>query len=168
MKKRMLYFVIAFITSFGFTAVQAQAQDMGKKAYIGVSIANVNYDLVASDISSSENGWGLNYGYQFTDILGMEVFYGRVDNAKIAGIDFDATVLETSLLARMPSQASPFIRLGLSTGDTTLTESDTAFLIGVGIDFNIGESAAIRLEYNQADFDGGEVERLQLGTIFRF
>ena len=164
MKKRMLYFVIAFITSFGFTAVQAQAQDMDKKAYIGISAIDVTFDRY--DISVT--GWGLNWGYQFTDILGVEGFYGRVDNAKIAGIDFDAAVLDTSLLVRMPSQASPFIRFGVSTGDTTLTESDTAFLIGVGIDFNIGESAAIRLEYNQAEYGIGEVERVQLGTIFRF
>ena len=90
----------------------------------------------------------------------------------------EGELIELSVLARMPGQTfSPFVRLGYSDIDLSATDSDdrsgseSDFLIGVGVDFTISESAAIRLEYNQADYGGklkAEFERIQLGTIIRF
>ena len=188
MEKRIFYFVIAFIMSLGFTA--AQAQNMGmmdKKSYAGVSA------IVSGEFKGgleANSGWLLNYGYQFTDMFSSELAYGRVYDVKDdEGDTEEIELIEVSVLARMPGQtASPFIRLGYS--DIDLSESNVAelnasgeietpassfsrsesdFLIGVGVDFNIGDSGAIRLEYNQADYgDGLELDRVQLGTIIRF
>ena len=192
MEKRIFYFVIAFIMSLGFTA--AQAQNMGmmdKKSYVGLTaIVSGEFD---SDYEAN-SGWLLNYGYQFTDMFSGELAYGKADDAKRPGTPAVPTVpaangnpeipgtlavpetsteielIELSVLARMPGQiASPFLRLGYSDIDISGGSSESDFLIGVGADFNIGESAAIRLEYNQADYgDGLELDRIQLGTIIRF
>ncbi|MGI9440089.1 MAG: outer membrane beta-barrel protein [Parvibaculales bacterium] len=187
MEKRIFYFVIAFIMSLGFTA--AQAQNMGmmdKKSYVGVS-AIISGEF--EDDVEYNSGWFLNYGYQFTDMFAGEIAYGKLADAKGYGVEAELDLIEVSVLARMPGRtASPFIRLGYSDIDLSGSEviettneagevvlvrdtyggSESDFLIGVGVDFNIGESAAIRLEYNQADYDGAEFERIQLGTIIRF
>ena len=188
MEKRIFYFVIAFIMSLGFTA--AQAQNMGmmdKKSYAGVSA------IVSGEFEGDleyNSGWLLNYGYQFTDMFAGEIAYGKLQESKVTGAEAKGELIEVSVLARMPGQiASPFLRLGYSDLDLSLSgsvaildangaldaesfsnnDSESDFLIGVGVDFNIGESGAIRLEYNQADYgDGIELDRVQLGTIIRF
>ena len=182
MEKRIFYFVIAFIMSLGFTA--AQAQNMGmmdKKSYVGISaIVSGELDYAASNLKKDEfnSGWLLSYGYQFTDMFAGELAYGKISDLDDGFYQYNSEleVIEVSVLARMPGQiASPFVRLGysdadltVSLGDSSPSNSESDFLIGVGVDFNIGESGAIRLEYNQADYDGDELERLQLGTIIRF
>ena len=182
MEKRIFYFVIAFIMSLGFTA--AQAQNMGmmdKKSYVGVSAiisGEVDYAVSGAKNDEFNSGWLLSYGYQFTDMFAGELAYGRLSDLDDGDYQYksELDVIEVSVLARMPGQlASPFVRLGYSDADLTLTidgvsasGSESDFLLGVGVDFNIGDSGAIRLEYNQADYDGDDIERLQLGTIIRF
>ena len=186
MEKRIFYFVIAFIMSLGFTTAQAQNSYVGLSAIVS---GEMSFDDNAIPDDEYNSGWLLNYGYQFTDMFSSELAYGRLSDVEDGLYRFksELEVMEVSVLARMPGQiASPFIRLGYSDADFSGSDNDATnaagevvgasfnysesdFLIGVGVDFNIGDSGAIRLEYNQADYgDDFELERVQLGTIIRF
>ena len=166
MPKYIFYFVIAFMMSFSFATLQAEEDNT--KGYIGISVTDVEFGSgVVSD-----TGWSLTYGVQLADVWALETAYARIIDVEAGGAKLEISALDISVLVRAPSQVSPFLRLGHSTlylstsgGGTT---SEGALLTGVGVDFNIGERAAIRLEYNEAEYDDIEVERLQLGVIVFF
>ena len=177
MKKRMLYFVIAFITSFGFTAVQAQAQaeESDKESYFYFLLGSG--EIEDSDVFVATN---LIYGNKLSDFFTAQV------SAELGSIDPSTSTNSTetlyydrvgiSLLAYPWSNtASPFLRFGWASLGVEDVDREDGFLLGVGVDFALSSGRAnpddnmfFRIEYEVSEVGESDFDSIRAGVGWRF
>ncbi len=177
---RYINFALAFILGLGVAT--AQAASMTGESYVGVSaVLDSELEEDGSDLSLEYgSGWTLTYGYNFADNISGEVNYTTIEDVTVTeGSASETLEMDTwdvsALIRRDFGSNSGFIRLGygdaevtVETGGITASGSESGYIYGVGIDFGVTEKGAVRLEYNTAEYDDLEIDRLQLGTIIKF
>jgi len=186
---RFFTLIIAFIVPIQIASAQvspfgsASNLNMVNSYYLGIA-AVVKSELASDSLESdleNNSGYHLFVGYQFTDIIGFEIGYTKLVDAKLSTPNFtvsgDLNSANVSVLLRLPSYAfSPFLRIGYGNGnvkiDSSVTENissdENDFIYGGGLDIGVTESGAIRLEYMQAEFDDIDFNSVTLGWVVNF
>lgn len=186
---RFFTLIIAFIVPTQIAS--AQVSPFGSASnlnivdiyYLGIA-AVVRSDLESDSLESeleNNSGYHLFVGYQFTDIIGVEIGYTKLVDAKLSTPNFtvsgDLNSVGVSVLLRSPNDAfSPFLRIGYGNGSVKIASSATEnissdendFIYGGGLDIGITERGAIRLEYMQAEFDDIDFNSVTLGWVVTF
>jgi OOP family OmpA-OmpF porin len=159
----------------GVTAITARLdeKDTGFKVFAGYEInENVSIEGFYADLGnaslSGTNGQTFrinNTTYQFTSS---------------ASVSVKGTALGASILAGVPinEYVKPYAKIGFSrtksevsysgTNAPNESETNTEPMYGVGVDFNITKSIALRIEYEFYKSDGEKAKLISAGVKFRF
>lgn len=135
-------------------------------AYVGVTVSPGHQKMSESDVSEAENSTavGVNAGYQFTPLFGLEGGYMRFGNATTKAGDYDIGAnAKTFYLAgtatyRPTPRVALFAKVGAARSDTdsfvsyrTMRQSadtkSTGGLFGIGASYTFSNSVAVVLEY---------------------
>lgn len=168
------------------TVVQAQSDIVvtrsgigaGQGLYFGIAAGNTSYDEAGGDDVSMS----LLAGYDFSDILGVEVAWTDYGSSEVDNSDDDAeaSALLFGIIGNMPlsNEVSAFAQLGIGRWDykfTDIDESDTDVYVGLGIDYALSQKMTARFSYNYLPLDGQsgsfeideKLHTVQAGIIFR-
>lgn len=185
MKKAFLAAASAAAFSLGAVAQQPVGPYVGVLAGTADISRDVDFGSVDETYSKNKFTWGALLGWQFHPNFAVELGYlnlGKISETIPAGTDsYDATMKATgwtaSALASYPfaDRWSVHARLGavratekfsVSSGGTHLgseTDNTTELLYGAGVGVRLNDAAQLRLDYQRADFDAGDVGVISLG-----
>ncbi len=159
----------------GVTAITARLdeKDSGFKIFAGYEInENVAIEGFYTDLGSATLSGTNGQTFRFNNTT-----YQFTTSASIA---IKGTALGASILAGVPinEYVKPFAKIGFSrtetkttyTGTNAPSETDTSTepMYGVGIDFNVTKTIAIRLEYETYKSDDDKATLISAGVKFRF
>lgn len=172
-------FSVVFL-SFG--ALPAQAQNW----YGGFSFGNFDHDA----FGEKDTGLKLFAGYQFSKTSAFEFGYVDLGEVTITGPGGTASVESTgftgSLVGHLPvagDKASVFGKIGLFMWSSDLTgnipslggllavsDDGVDLTYGIGFQWKVGKTAAVRVEWEHFDDDGDFTtgDMLSLGVTFGF
>ena len=149
------------------------------KAYVGASVGTA--DMGPGDDTS----WKLVGGYAFTRFLGLEGSYrdlgGAEETLGTTTVSMDASSIDVFGVGTMPvgDRFDVFGKLGFARVEVdaaisdpllgTLGTSDSAneLALGAGVNFKIGETLALRAEYEMFD-TADSMDVISAGAIWRF
>jgi len=194
MKTIITALVLALIASPAFAAKRSSYKEPRGKmsashAYIGISGGK---NTIATD-STSTTTWapsttvGLFAGYSFNDYVGVEAAYtslGTADTDPVSIVQVKGSLASLSAIGYLPlgKVFSLFARAGYgqtkheliaTVGTVTVTTSETysGAVYGAGAQFNIGQSAGIRLAYDKFKLGGTtttDSSMVSVGALFKF
>ncbi|MGB1117992.1 MAG: outer membrane beta-barrel protein [Parvibaculales bacterium] len=186
--------LVALVGLFSLTATGAGAEDMmGRNkakesgVYVGLNYADVDTDgsnLDGTSFEYSGDGVGFLLGYRVDQNWRVEYQFQDNDyddvtastGNKLQNIESDIDIFSIIYQAHM-GKWSPYARLayvdsevsetlvgagGSPTESETISESGEAF--GLGVDFNIGDRLAFRVDFTKGD----EHDIFTLGPIYHF
>jgi opacity protein-like surface antigen len=162
----------------------AVASDPG--FYWGINYTQVDYKESGFP-TVSPSAVVFKLGKEFSSIIAMEGRFGTGlsdDSMNISGVDLALdidNVYGVYLKGMLPNKPlTPYGLIGVTKGKLTFTasvpgfsysesHSDSGLSYGVGIDFHIGQNAAINLEYAQLlKGTGFKINGMSAGVMFRF
>jgi len=164
----------------------AQAED-SNKWYAGVSAGQAKssgWQLTSTQsiVDDKDTAYKVYGGYEFNKYISAELYYtdlgthkGREDTT-IADIDSKSYGMTAIVSYPVHKHIEPFVKAGLQhwkgkasvEGTTFLTDSGNDPIYGVGVNFPITESLAIRTEYEVIEFDKVDYNFLSAGLIYKF
>ena len=168
--------LLQILMIFGLTST-AMANDF----YFGVSAVDTEYD--DDTLSIDNTGHAVTFGMNLDILSGvntaLELSYSDLLDTSVSGVNLSAETLDFSIVASFGSGSiKPFGRLGFSDGEVeasalgvSASADDTTEIYGLGVDFNVSDTAFIRLEMTDAEYEDegeGEVETIRLGVFTRF
>ncbi len=166
----VLLFILAFIAFIlAVTTVPAVAQN-----YIGLSGGLMKYEDTGADIDAQ--GFTLLAAGQYDPVIAIEFSYTSIASVEANKQENDASLMALSGLVRSPGEGfEPFLRLGIGRSNTRITggrinydKNKKGLVYGLGADITLNYNSAIRVEYVEGDFDGAELSRFSIGSIYRF
>lgn len=198
MKKTPLLFAVLFSSSFwGITLALADTYSVSMNA--GLSKLNNFCNSLASGFTCSDSApvFGLDGGYQFNNLFGLELAYANYGQTKKSGLLFGSVLDITQTMSGLrlsgtltyPLSTSFALtgKLGVSSTDldiiSTLTPgpsipayagSSTSAAFGIGVQYKISEAFAIRAQYENlgrigdATIGTDTLSILTLGLTYRF
>jgi outer membrane protein with beta-barrel domain len=152
--------------------------------YIGAGAGESDFDIPG--FNESATGWKVFGGYQFHDNFAAEVGYLESGDAEetegLASLEVSADGVTASFVGSLPlgDMFSIYGRLGAIFWDARATLDDGAGTVTTGNDsgedlyygaggaMNLGERAALRLEYEVADVSDLEVSMISLSVLYKF
>lgn len=167
-------------------------------AYVGVNAGSATHTLTIDgggvSLSKSSTAFGVNAGYQFTSMFGIEAGYAAHGEASTTSGDYevgaDPKSFYVAATATFPvsPQVSVFAKAGVARSDTTVFDSykgaresfkknDTSGMFGVGASYAFAPNLAIVAEYsnfgkvakNERDSrDSLKVAQVAAGVRFAF
>jgi OmpA-OmpF porin, OOP family len=176
---------LAILATLGLLSGQAMAEGQG--LYAGGALAHVLLQGSAGDISTEayDTGFKLFGGYQINENFAVELAYIDGGNPEEYSYGFtvwnDPSAIQASVIGTLPlgSVFGLYLRGSLLSweNETVVTDGFDYFVFendgddlsyGVGCSFNVGQKAAIRVEFEGADLDGTDVSILGVSGVFRF
>ena len=178
--------VFGALTSLSLlAAAQASAADQG--FYVGGSIGQSSIDVDDVDFDESDTAFKLLGGFAFNPYFAVELAYvdgGSPDKSFGAGASVDVSFsgINSSAVGRIPigDMFKLFGKLGYSfydwevkgrvSGTTVVSadDSESDLSYGIGAALAIGETFELRAEYEALDVDGGDVNIISVGGVFKF
>lgn len=145
--------------------------------YAGAGVGQAEYDGLSDEGTSAK----LFLGYSFNANAAVEFAYvdtGEGEQDTVFG-DLTASTdgFEVSLVGSLPvnNSVSFLGRLGLynwdletELGGASASDSGTDLTYGLGVQFELGKSAALRGEYQIYDIDGDDIDNIGISVLFRF
>lgn len=186
MYKRLGLTALAALALMGATAAQADTQP---GFYAGASIGTTKVGDDAFDgtgIDDSDTGFKVFGGYDFNQNFGVEVSYVDFGEASISdagdSLSVGVSALTASAVGRLPvsDMFTLFGKLGFASYDVDVdfniaglgsgsgSDSDSDLIYGVGGALRFGGAFEARLEYEAINVDGGDVNMISVGGLFRF
>lgn len=172
MKNVFLVSALALCTSV--TSVAAEG------FYAGAGVASINSEEDGFEVDTvnliATVGYEVNQTFAVEGELGLTI---QEDELEVDGVDAEASLNYAAIFAKASFPLSPDFsahgRVGfvnaeaeLSGEGETFTNEESAFAFGVGGEFAISSSAAIRADATFAEIEGSDVTVLAIGSIFRF
>ena len=154
---------------------------MANDFYFGVSATDTEMDY--GTVGIDNNGHAITFGMNLDMLSGVntavELSIADIVDSNVAGLSVEAETLDISVLASFGSGTiRPFGRLGFSDGEVEValagdkvSGDDTTEIWGLGADFIVSDTAFIRLEMTDAEYEDDtevEVETIRLGVFTRF
>lgn len=153
------------------------------KAYIGVSGGQNKVDQAA--ITNNSTGYSVFAGYSFNDYVAAEVAYtnfGKLDIDTATETVLNSNAGSLSLVGTLPMGrfVSLFGKVGYASTTTEIsiatvtapTETQSGALIGAGLQFNMGQTVAIRVGYDRYKImlatETYDSNFTNLGIMFKF
>lgn len=186
MHKRLGLTVFAALALTGSLAAQADTQP-GFYAGAGLGTTKVSDDSFdGTGIDDSDTGFKVFGGYDFNKNFAVEISYVDFGEASIedAGdsLSVGVTALTAAAVGRIPLNEtfSLYGKLGFASYDVKVdfnaagfgsgsgSDSDSDLIYGVGGAMSFGGNFEARLEYEAINVDGGDVNMLSVGGLFRF
>lgn len=194
---RILLVGIFSATSIAISSA-AQAQGWYGGVGFGQSKVDIDCDLdITCSADDTDTGWKLYVGNQFSPSAAVEFGYVDFGEAKISGTDsffgsasatVEASGFNVALVGFLPvgNTVNLLGKVGLflwdvdasvstSIGSGSASESGTDLMFGFGASFDIGKTAAVRIEWERFTDVGDEnetgqsdVDLLSASLVFRF
>lgn len=171
--KTIIAFSFALFTSL--MALPCIAQEYYLFAQFGQSRFDVGEANVAID--DTDTTLGLGFGVELSPNLALEAAYHDFGELKIAQSGIDVSAFSGALIGQIPLGASlgAYGKLGFDVweAESSTTSSDgNDLFFGLGLSYELNNSAALRLEFNRHDFSGDngnsdvELDTITVGVRF--
>lgn len=181
------FLTVCFIGStLAAVSVSASAQDSGFYVGAGAGITSFDAcdDLVGLGLTSCDDedtGIKVYAGKTFTPNFAAEVGWVDLGEITATGPGGTATLgvdgFQIAALGLLPvnPQISFFVKGGLYMWDLSasgpggsLSDDGSDFMFGLGMNWNLARQLGLRVEWEQFDIDGDDVNMLSAGVLFRF
>ena len=149
--------------------------NMASHLYFGAQLANANYE----EADDSSAAFGLFGGYHLNEVLAIEAAYNDFGTAEKGGVKAEASALSLGMTGKLPikTDLTLFGRVGLSAWDIdasvgSLKDSDsgTDVYFGIGADYDIGGTSAVRFSIDRYKMSGDideDVTSFAIGFIYK-
>jgi len=186
MHKRLGLTVIATLALAGSMAAQADTQP---GFYVGAGIGTTKVSDNSFDgtgIDDSDTGFKIFGGYDFNPNIAVEVSYLDLGEASASeagdSLSVGVTALTASAVGRLPlsDMFALYGKLGYASYDVNVdfniagfgsgsgSDSDSDLIYGVGGALSFGGNFEARLEYEAINVDGGDLNMISIGGLYRF
>ena len=146
---------------------------MSSNLYFGVQLANASY----KEIDDSSAAFGLFGGFHLNEVLSIEAAYNDFGKAEKGGAKEEASALSLGMVGKLPIKTdfTLFGKVGLAAWDIdaspgSLSDSGTDVYFGIGADYDISGTAAVRFGIDQytmgGDFDE-DITSFAIGFIYK-
>ena len=166
-------FILGLVLFISFNSASAAG-------YIGIGFGETDYDADAISTFDDPNGTEFYAGFKSSENLAFEVGFvnfGEADDGIPPEWHLEADSLAFSLLALAPVGPSSevFFQFGLHMWDAELSEDGFGvfaeddgndIFYGFGFRANVTEKLGLGIRYNNYDFDGDDVTRLNFNAQF--
>jgi len=185
MKQATLAASLCGALTLGATAQALAADDititrpehsMASRLYMGASFGNAMYDQV----DDSSAAFALFGGYHLNEVLTLDLSYSDLGKAEKAGVKAEASAFSLGVLGKLPVQTNLtlFGKVGLSSWDIdasdisgSVSDSDIDVSYGVGADYDISSSTAVRFGVDFYSLNGADVEEdisvFSIGFVYK-
>lgn len=167
------------------------ANAIAGNAYVGANAGSATHKLTLDGVTLSESStaFGVNAGYQFTPMFGVEAGYAAHGDASTkvgdyeVGADPKSSYVAATATFPVTPQIAVFAKAGVARSDTTVfssykgarasvKETDTSGVFGVGATYAFAPNLAIVAEYTNfgkvAKNDGNSLKMAQVSAGVRF
>ncbi|WP_415898009.1 porin family protein [Neptuniibacter sp. QD72_48] len=166
------------------SGILSQAAMADSNFYLGGGVGKTSVDYVevtgATITDDSDTSWKFFAGYNFNKNFAVEFAYQDLgeNSADVLNVPvkIDGDAYSLALLGKLPvgEKAEVFAKLGYARIDadadvanTTVSESESDVLYGLGANYSVTEKVDLRLEWERMDFED-EVDTVSLGVIYNF
>ena len=153
------------------------SSSMASNMYFGVYLANAQY----KEADDSSAAFSLFGGYHLNEVLAIDVAYTDFGEAEKNSIKTEATAFSLGILGKVPvrTDLTFFGKVGLASWDAdvssgSLSDSDsgTDVYFGIGADYDIGGTSAVRFGVDRYTLNGSDnsdedITSFSIGFIFK-
>jgi len=146
---------------------------MASNLYFGVQLANANYD----EVDDSSAAFGLFGGFHLNEVLSIEAAYNDFGKAEKAGLKAEASALSLGMVGKLPIKTdfTLFGKVGLAAWDVdvspgSFSDSGTDVYFGIGADYDISGTAAVRFGIDKYTMSGDideDVTSFSIGFMYK-
>lgn len=144
------------------------SSNMASNLYLGVQLANANYDKV----DDSSAAFGVFGGYHLNEIIAVEAAYNDFGTAEGSSSDAEVTAFSLGMLVKVPAKTDLtfFGKVGLSMWDIeaspgSFSDSGNDVYFGVGAGYDISGPAAVRFGIDAYTIEGDVDEDITVFSI---
>jgi hypothetical protein len=146
---------------------------MTSNLYFGAQLANASYE----EADDSSAAFGLFGGYHLNEVLAVEAAYNDFGEAEKSGSKAEATAFSLGMVGKLPikTDLTLFGKVGLSAWDIDISpgsssDSGTDVYFGIGADYDISGTAAVRFGVDMYSLNGDvdeDITAFSIGFIFK-
>lgn len=151
--------------------------NMASNMYFGAHLANAQY----KEADDSSAAFSLFGGYHLNEVLAIDLAYSDFGEAEKSGDKTEATAFSLGILGKVPVRTGLifFGKLGLaswdadvSTGSLSDSDSGTDVYFGIGVDYDISGTSAVRFGLDRYTLSGSDnsdedITSFSIGIIFK-
>lgn len=131
---------------------------IAQEYYLLAQFGQSQYDTVQIS-DDTDTALALGLGVDLSPNLGLELSYNDFGQVGINNTDIDVTGFAGAVVGRVPVGASLDLygKIGFDIWEADASNASTDgndLFFGLGINYALSQSAALRLEYNRHDFSG--------------
>ena len=143
------------------TTPHRMAGSMGSNLYIGAQLANASY----KETDDSSAAFGLFGGFHLNEVLAVEAAYNDFGEAEKSGVKAEASAFSVGMVGKLPvkTDLTFFGTVGLSAWNIDISpgstsDSSTDVYFGIGADYDIGGTSAVRFSVNKYKMGGDKID----------
>lgn len=146
---------------------------MASNLYFGAQLANANY----KEADDSSAAFGLFGGYHLNEVLAVEAAYNDFGKAEKGSAKAEASAFSLGMVGKLPikTDLTLFGKVGLSNWNidfspASSSDSGTDVFFGIGADYDISGSSAVRFGVDRYAMNGDVDEKItafSIGFIFK-
>ena len=146
---------------------------MTSNLYFGAQLANASY----KEVDDSSAAFGLFGGYHLNEVLAVEAAYNDFGKAGKSSGEAEASALSLGMVGKLPikTDLTLFGKVGLSAWDIDISpasssDSGTDVYFGIGADYDIGGTSAVRFSIDKYKMSGDldeDITSFAIGFIFK-
>lgn len=146
--------------------------NMASNLYFGAQLANASY----KELDDSSAAFGLFGGYHLNEVLSIEAAYNDFGEAEKGGVKVEASALSLGIVGKLPIRTDFTLlgKVGLAAWDTdasfgALKDSDsgTDVYFGIGADYDISGTSAVRFGIDTYAMDDEDITSFSIGFIYK-
>ena len=163
------------VRSIAIVAMWTLACTAMAAGYVGVSLGTTKIDACGgvANCDDTDTGWRLMGGYNFTDMLAVEVAYNDAGQVSAGpfNVDLSAWTVAAKAAKAINDKFSILGTLGYAhwKADSNFGGDDTGndLIYSVGVQYNFSEAVGLRGEWGRINADDN-VDQLSLGVVYSF
>lgn len=146
---------------------------MTSNLYFGAQLANANYE----EADDSSAAFGFFGGFHLNEVLAIEAAYNDFGKAEKGGIKAEASAISLGMVGKLPIKTdfTLFGKVGLAAWDIdvspgSFSDSGTDVYFGIGADYDISGTAAVRFGIDQYTMGGDtdeDITSFAIGFIYK-
>lgn len=149
------------------------SSNMSSNLYAGAQLAYASY----KEVDDNSAAFGLFGGFHLNEVLAVEAAYNDFGEAEKGGVKAEASAFSLGLLGKLPlkTDLTLFGRVGLAAWDIdissgSVSDSGTDVYFGIGADYDISGTAAVRFGIDTYSLNGDideDITAFAIGFIFK-
>ncbi|MDT8383315.1 MAG: outer membrane beta-barrel protein [Gammaproteobacteria bacterium] len=146
------------------------SSNMTSNLYIGAQLAYASY----KEVDDNSAAFGLFGGFHLNEVLAVEAAYNDFGEAEKGGVKAEASAFSLGLLGKLPlkTDLTLFGRVGLAAWDIdgSVSDSGTDVYFGIGADYDISGTSAVRFGIDTYSLNGDtdeDITAFAIGFIFK-